>query len=288
MGHCVETFFYGPEVGEFYGKTRHDVRRARNDELLRMARRAAEEPGGLQLIFCYVYDDFLEPQAARKLAALGVPMVNMNVDMVNQWYRQSQTARYFTAILCAQKENMSALASCGATTLYFPMAARLPADQSLDPTTNPFEPAAPVTFVGTPMPTRTRVLKYLLDSGVPLAVYGKYWQELRGGHTRPPVGKDRIGSAALRFMRFRHEGPGALARALGGATATAQRCTTNGAARFPPARIPGPGPDGAVVCALKDQSRIHSHDGRGSVAARPQASEAARLRGADGRWLLPR
>jgi len=175
MGHDVETFFYGPAVGEFYGRARKGELATRNSELLGMARRAAHGPGGLQLILCYVYDDFLTAETAHALANLGVPMVNTNVDMVNQWYRQSRTARYFTAILCAQKQNMAALAAHGARTWYFPMAARSSELEPVDEIDGSFEPAAPVTFVGTPMPFRTRVLKYLSDAGVPIAVYGKFW-----------------------------------------------------------------------------------------------------------------
>ena len=37
--------------------------------------------GGLDLIFCYVYDDFLLPEYAKLLEQLDVPMVNYNVDM---------------------------------------------------------------------------------------------------------------------------------------------------------------------------------------------------------------
>jgi spore maturation protein CgeB len=215
LGHEVEEFHYGPAVGEFYGSGRRDELLAKNADLVRCARRAEQGAGGLDLMFCYVYDDFLQSNTARELASIGVPMVNFNVDMVNQWYRQARTARYFTAVLCAQKANMGALASYGATTWYFPMAAR--------PTTIKPEadggssgiPAAPVTFVGTPMPFRSHVLRFLLDSRIPLAVYGKYWRE--ACEATPDHGMEKTVSDLRHYaaMRLRHEGPGALLGALG-------------------------------------------------------------------------
>jgi spore maturation protein CgeB len=214
MGHDVETFFYGPAVGEFYGRARKEELTSRNAELLSMARRAAKGSGGLQLILCYVYDDFLRPETARALSCLGVPMVNFNVDMVNQWYRQSRTARYFTAVLCAQKQNMLALAAHGARTWYFPMAARSPDSKWTETIGDSFEPAAPVTFVGTPMPFRKRVLRYLSDAGVSIAVYGKFWRE--SVDAAPDHGLEKTISDFRHYglTRLRHEGPGALTGAL--------------------------------------------------------------------------
>jgi len=213
MGHDVDEFCYGPAVGEFYGRARHVERAARNAELFEIARRAAASPGGLQLIFCYVYDDFLQVDTARALAGLGVPLVNLNVDMLNQWYRQTRTARYFTAILCAQKQNMGALAAYGATTWYFPMAGRIPPAES-DTRSLGFQPAAEVAFVGTPMPFRSRVLRYLLDAGVPLAVYGKYWRECI--EATPDRGLEKSISDLRHYglARLRHEGPRPLFSAL--------------------------------------------------------------------------
>ncbi|HTQ98460.1 MAG TPA: glycosyltransferase [Candidatus Acidoferrum sp.] len=208
MGHEVVRYRYGTHVGEFYGRARAGERMRKNDELLQLATSQARD--GLDLIFCYVYDDFLLPEHARKLAALGVPLVNFNVDMVNQWYRQSRTARFFTRVLCAQKANMRQLARYGAKVLYFPMAAPLPANDGDDG----WRPAAPVTFVGTPMPFRLRVLGELHRAGVPLAVYGKWWREQR--QALPDRNREKLVSDIVHYgwPRLRAEGVGAMANAL--------------------------------------------------------------------------
>lgn len=103
-------------------------------------------------------------------------MVNLNVDMSNQWYRQLRTARYFSRMLCAQRSNMEQFERYGARPLYFPMAASAPPTATA---VGAWQPAAPVTFVGTPMPYRTRCLVHLHQAGVALAVYGRHWREQR-------------------------------------------------------------------------------------------------------------
>ena len=174
MGHAVEVFFYGSGIGEFYGVGRRRERFEKNRALLDAAT-MLRDGSGLDLIFCYVYDDFLLEKTARSLQLLDVPMVNYNVDMVNQWYRQTLTARYFTRMLCAQLVNMEQLARYNPRVLHFPMAAksRRFSTQNEDAEV----PDALVTFVGTPMTYRVRMLSRLHRQGVPLAIYGKYWQE---------------------------------------------------------------------------------------------------------------
>lgn len=167
-GHRVHTYYYGSEVGEFYGHSRAQLRAKKNHELVHFVKEFSHE-SGFDLIFCYVYDDFLLPATARALASQDIPMVNYNVDMINQWHRQTRTARFFTRMLCAQRENMRELARYNPRVRYFPMAGRKP----LEASGGSFQPGAPVTFVGTPMPYRVAVLGRLHRAGIPLAICGK-------------------------------------------------------------------------------------------------------------------
>lgn len=178
LGHHVERFFYGEAVGEFYGTARKYELLDANRRLFETARRLTHQRG-LDLIFCYVYDDFLLPSTARALALLDVPMVNLNVDMTNQWFRQIRTARYFTRILCAQRIHMASLRRFGANVMHFPMAGRALESPTDSGEALRLQPAAPVTFVGTPMPYRKALLTGLARADVPLAVYGKFWLEER-------------------------------------------------------------------------------------------------------------
>ena len=209
LGHNVSVFHYGDAVGEHYSRETSFRRQQNNCSLLRQAREISEKRG-LGLIFCYVYDDFLLPEIAAALRALGAPMVNYNVDMTNQWYRQIRTARYFTAMLCAQRIHMDDLARYGAPAYYFPMAARAPDFRDHEKIVIP----APVTFVGTPMPHRIAVLAHLVNAGIPLAVYGKLW--LDGLAATPPrnLRKTLKDIYFYGLPRLRAEGIGALWAAL--------------------------------------------------------------------------
>jgi spore maturation protein CgeB len=209
MGHDVTRFFYGAGVGEFYGRQRSAEQAEKNAALYQLARELAKN-GQLDFIFCYVYDDFLLPDTARRLAALDVPMTNLNVDMVNQWYRQIRTAKYFTRMLCAHHDNIKSMKRYGATPIYFPMAGRIPPERAV----NTFELHAPVTFVGTPAPYRKRVISYLHQAKIPLAVYGKFWNEHRVA--RADRNREKMLSDLRHYgwPRLRAEGIGSLLRVL--------------------------------------------------------------------------
>ena len=211
MGHTVHRFSYGDCVGEFYGRAGEAERVQKNRQLFDLAKSLLHGKG-LDLIFCYVYDDFLLPETARSLAGLGVPMVNFNVDMVNQWYRQIRSAKYFARILCAQRANMQNMARHDAKVMYFPMAARLPGPEA--PEVSAWKPAAPVTFVGTPTPYRTGVLARLQEVGVPIAVYGKFWLENRQATSDRNWEKTLSDLRHYGLARLRGEGPGSLLHAL--------------------------------------------------------------------------
>lgn len=216
QGHHVETFVTGPAVGDFYGRSRQLERLARNQGLLDHARRMIEG-GGLDLMFCYVYDDFLTVEYARRLEALGVPIVNYNVDMTNQWYRQIRTAPYFRLVLCAQRVNMENLVRYGARVLYFPMAARTP----LPSEETEFAPAAPVTFVGTPMDYRIRVLSEIERAGILLAVYGRLWTKQQVSRPERSVQKTASDIYHYGWARLRSEGAAGLLRSLAERVASA-------------------------------------------------------------------
>lgn len=172
LGHDVTVFHYGPSVGQFYPWRRREERVEKNRRLGELIRRLAHEVG-LDLIFAYVYDDFLSISTARLIEKLGIPAVNLNVDMTTQWYRQCRTASYFTAMLCSHRENMDRLRQYSKEALYFPMAARRP---DTPPAVDAGFPnvEASVVFVGTVAPERAVVLSELSRAGLPLAVFGRW------------------------------------------------------------------------------------------------------------------
>ncbi len=254
LGHTVCQFSYGQYVGEFYGRARRDEQISKNRQLLELAKNLLHGDG-LDLIFCYVYDDFLLPEYAKAFADLDVPMVNFNVDMVNQWYRQTRTARYFTRILCAQHVNMENMARYGAKVMYFPMAARLPMTKQV--VDKEWQPAAPVTFVGTPMPYRAEILKRLCEAEVPLAIYGKYWLEQRQATADRNWEKTLSDMYQYSWARLRSEGPRGLMRTLVDRLPHQKiQSETEKASELPPDLIHGFVPEGAMT-AMFSNSKIN-------------------------------
>lgn len=213
MGHDVLRFDQSGHVAKFYGGGERLLKQQRNAELRRTARELAAD-GGLDLIFCYVYDDFLELDTARTLFRLDVPLVNYNVDMANQWYRQIRTAKYFTRMLCAQRANMANLARYRARVSYFPMASRYRAPEADDGLGETLSENGAVTFVGTPTPYRTKALASLLEAGIPLDVYGKYWTENRVAMPERTLEKTLSDAWHYGLPRLRAEGAGGMAALL--------------------------------------------------------------------------
>jgi hypothetical protein len=240
-GHLVDVFHYGAGVGEFYPSSQRKLLADRNASLLQRARELASGIG-LDLIFCYVYDDFLLPETARALQRLDVPMVNYNVDMANQWYRQTRTARYFTRMLCAQRQNMHLMGKYNRNVCYFPMAgrwSRLAGDDRL-------ASAPDVAFMGTPTPYRARVLSELIASGVPCAIFGKFWRE--GQVASAATGREKLFSDLRHYAwpKLRAEGLVGLWRA-----AARRIRQANGMVAIPTAALKGVVPQASVGPLLR-------------------------------------
>jgi len=211
LSHQVTTFYYGDAIGDFYNWKRRKEQANKNQDLINIAKNLYHG-SGLDLIFCYVYDDFLLTETAKALSLLGVPLVNYNVDMVNQWYRQTRTAKYFTLMLCAQKDNINNLKRYNPNILYFPMAARLPSSNPVSNTC--FDPSKKVTFLGTPIPYRKYILSRLIEAGIPLSVFGKYWQENK--EAMPGSGAEKLIKDILYYSnaKFKSESFGGIISAL--------------------------------------------------------------------------
>src|SRR3990167_11206286 len=102
-------------------------------------------------------------------------MVNYNVDMPTQWFRQIRTARYFDAMICAQPDNMQNLKKYSKKVFYFPMAAQQPQLNIA----SKLEKNHDVTFLGTAIPVRRYFLSKLVKYSVALSIYGKYWDSIQ-------------------------------------------------------------------------------------------------------------
>jgi len=107
---------------------------------------------------------------------------------------------------------MSQLARYNGRVLHFPMAAK--ASHAAAQAEHAPAPDASVTFVGTPMPYRARVLEHLHRRGIPLAIYGKYWQERRQASAPATLEKILHDIRHYGIPKYRAEGFGGLLGAL--------------------------------------------------------------------------
>lgn len=202
MGNNVFRFYFGDFVSEFYGSKRRDEQIKKNVMLVETAKRLYNE-SHLDLIFCYVYDDFLMPKYAKALSSLDVPMVNYNVDMPSQWYRQIRTAGYFDFMLCAQPDYMEDLARYAKRVMYFPMAAMPAANQTHS---EKFKKLCDVSFLGTALPYRRRLLSEVSNANVPLSIYGKYWDTENAATYMRSFEKTALDIAYYGWPRLKTEG----------------------------------------------------------------------------------
>lgn len=211
MGHHVYRFYYGDFISEFYGKKRRYEQIEKNKQLLLQAKNLLQSHE-LDLIFCYVYDDFLLPEYAHALAKLDVPLVNYNVDMACQWYRQIRTAKYFSCILCGQPDNIKNMTKYASKVLYFPMAGHK--SLLMEDISSNFIPSAPVTFLGTPTDYRVQMLSMLATNSVPLSIYGKYWKIKKTAEMIRSAEKTIHDIWYYGFARLKGEGIASLYNAL--------------------------------------------------------------------------
>lgn len=176
IGFSVEEFFYGTHMGKSWSNAGREENKCINEQLLLVAKRLKAE-GHLTLIFSVIYDDVLSIETARKLRALGVPMVNYHVDLIGQWYRVLRTGKYFDYLACAQEDHWQGLRRAGIRPLLLPMAANPPTPNSVS---GPDRTYNGVLYLGSPWLYRRAVLAELAREGLPLRIYGRNW------HRRTP------------------------------------------------------------------------------------------------------
>lgn len=167
---CV---FYSPEENQLGSRAWRARRDVLNEDLVRLAGNL-QASGRLDLIFCIVYDDFLNVDTAKRLQALGVPMVNYHIDMVFQWYRVIRTAPYFDVLAVAQMANAEQLAPCNPNIEWMPMAANPNFYHSRAATVSGYQ--HDVSFIGSFNPYRRALLAECVRRDVRPVVFGRGWR----------------------------------------------------------------------------------------------------------------
>jgi hypothetical protein len=156
--------------------------RERRNAALWQTAQDLRQAGRLDLIFCYVLDDFLYPETARKLRSLGAYLVNYNLDAVGQWYKLARTAPYFDVLAMAQRANIDRLAGVCPSVYFMPMAGN--ASTLYQPVSVAANYQHTVTYIGSRSTYRQHVLVELARRDIDLTVYGYGW---RLGETATPA-----------------------------------------------------------------------------------------------------
>lgn len=152
------------------------------DRMIGIANELARGPG-LDLIFTMLYDDVVRADDARRLRALGVPIVHYHVDMNEQWYRVLQQAAYLDVLAAAHLQHLEPLMRRGVAVHAMPMAAAL--ERYALAAVPEGTPECGVLFLGSPNSARVEVVGAACRAGVAVDVYGKGWESRLGGPAAP-------------------------------------------------------------------------------------------------------
>lgn len=183
MGHDVVEFQYDlretfqnldpqdPGQKSFIKKNRP----ALTAELLRQVK-AAHEIKPVDLFFSYFYDACVLPEAVDEIRAMGIKTVNWYCNGSYQLHLVSEISPHYDWCLVPEKFRIKDYLAMGARPIYCQEAAN---PNIYKPYDVPLE--FDVTFVGQAYGDRPGYIKYLLDRGIDVQVWGYGWQDFGPG-----------------------------------------------------------------------------------------------------------
>lgn len=178
MGHDVVEFEYdlrktfqnlnteNPRQKAFMRKNRPKLSR----ELLRQIKRAhAVRP--VDLFFSYFYDACVLPEAIDEVTRMGIKTVNWYCNGSYQLHLVSEIAPHYDWCLVPERFRLEDYIAMGAHPIYCQEAAN-PNVYKPHPLPQEYD----VTFVGQKYGDRPAYIRYLLDNGIDVRVWGRGWQ----------------------------------------------------------------------------------------------------------------
>jgi len=179
MGHDVVEFQYDlrrtfrnldtsdPVQSAFIGNNRPKLSR----ELIRQVK-AAHAIRPLDLFFSYFYDACVLPETIDEIRSWGITTVNWYCNASYQLHLVSEISRHYDWCLVPEKFRLEDYRALGARPIYCQEAAN---PKIYRPYPLPVE--FDVTFVGQAYGDRPAYLRYLLDHGIDVRVWGFGWRE---------------------------------------------------------------------------------------------------------------
>ncbi len=182
-----------------------------SDELLRQVRKAhSEKP--LELFFSYFYDACVEPSALREIRKMGIVTVNWYCNGAHQLQKVREISPHYDWCLVPEKFRLKDYEAMGARAIYCQEAAN---PNIYHPYHMPLE--FEVSFIGQAYGERPGYIRYLLECGIDVRVWGYGWKGfVPGGSLKTTPLSIRIGRAARKL--FTSEGRQVLMKNLRGAS----------------------------------------------------------------------
>lgn len=191
LGHDVVEFDYDfgatflnldpsiPEQGNFINTNRPKLTGAILEQL-----KQAHAQKSIDLFFSYFYDACILPEAIDEIKAMGIKTVNWYCNGSYQLHLVEEISPHYDWCLVPEKFRMKDYIAMGAHPVYCQEAAN---PRIYKPYDVPVE--YDVTFVGQAYGERPHYIKYLLDQGIDVRVWGFNWEVYTSdGHLSKPEG----------------------------------------------------------------------------------------------------
>lgn len=207
--------------------------RPRLGELLLQSVRDAHQRDGIQLFFSYLYAAHVEPGVLDSIRDLGIPVVNFFCDNLRQFESVRPLVRSVTLNWVPERDALPLYRNASAPAVHLAMGVHPGTYQS-----NGGEEIRQVVFVGSRDHLRMRLLEPVLDTTLPLRIYGAGWgrpSTANGFREAPPLSwwRRRRLSANQHRSRLRDHGISGEWRHL-----TAQRLSAQLGPKFERVALP--------------------------------------------------
>lgn len=191
-GHDVVVHRPGP-FPQALGPDWTDKDRLEASERLVAAVRETHAKQPVDLLFAYVLNQLVYPEAIREISDLGITTMNYWCNGAHQFYLVDQISPAFDYCVVTERDALPAYREVGANAIYLQLAAN---PDIYKPYDLPRE--YDVTFVGQRYADRPEYVDYLLRNGVAVNVWGPGWTRDR------TFGEQELGTGVTARYLLRH------------------------------------------------------------------------------------
>ena len=141
----------------------------------------------IDLFFSHLYDACISTEAIDHISSMGIKTVNLYFKDSYQLHLASEISPHYDWCLVPKKSHLKQFKKIGANPVYFQQAANPKICRTYD---IPYE--HDVSFIGQGYGERPAIVKYLLDNGVDVKVWGAGWQDYVTDGTKLNVCYDTV------------------------------------------------------------------------------------------------